>query len=125
MRGARKRAGTASQNQIQVRAYDYLDAAVSRGDMGRRTTEKRKTTPCAERERKQAPLATKNEGRSGSGCEVFTYVRNKCQVYTYMYKYISFIPLCARSKGADTVGDETKANRVEGVAAANWVRIRT
>ena len=63
-----------------------------------------------------------------SGCEVVTYLRNIYQVYTYMYKYILFIFLCARSKEAGPVGDETKTKtkkRVEGVAAEKWVRMRT
>ena len=46
---------------VKIRIYDYLDAAVSRGDMGGRRPEERTTRPCAEQGRKQAPSATTNE----------------------------------------------------------------
>ena len=81
-------------------------SAVSRGDMGGRRPEKRTTRPCAEQGRKQAPSATKNEGRGGCGCDVVTYVRK--QIHTYIRT-----PKQASS---------ARNNDVEAVAAAKWSR---
>ena len=41
----------------------------------------------------------------------------------YIYLYILYCSLCGAREEAGTVGDETKQkNKVEGVAAAKWVR---